>query len=338
MGITMGDACGVGPEILLKAHSSGELPASVVVIGDFEILRHCGELLGYDVRLERTDAPNRCAPHVLNVLDAGILRREDLEIGRVSAPAGAAALRYVEIGTRLALDGTIRALVTLPMNKESTALRFPGFRGHTEVVAEICGTADYAMMLASDRLIATHVSTHVSLREAVRLVKTERVHRVIRLTGEGVRALRDRCRIGVAGLNPHAGEHGLLGSEEREEIEPAIERARSDGMEVSGPVSPDIVFQQAARGRFDAVVCMYHDQGHIPMKLLDFEGGVNVTLGLPIVRTSVDHGTAFDIAYRGVASTMSLVKACAIAEQLSGCRGGSGTATGEGWRRPCRNT
>jgi 4-hydroxythreonine-4-phosphate dehydrogenase len=205
------------------------------------------------------------------------------------------------------------------MNKEATQLSDPVFTGHTELIASLCGVEDATIMLASEQLIVTHVSTHVSLREAIERVKRERVQRIIRMTCEAVARLRVNPRVAVAGLNPHAGESGLFGREEIEEIRPAVEWAQREGLPVEGPLPPDTVFYLAiARKRFDAVVCMYHDQGHIPLKLLDFEGGVNVTLGLPIIRTSVDHGTAFDIAWKGVASTKSLVAALELAAKLAG--------------------
>jgi 4-hydroxythreonine-4-phosphate dehydrogenase len=190
--------------------------------------------------------------------------------------------------------------------------------GHTELIAELCGVKDVTIMLVSDQLIVTHVSTHVSLATAIAQVKQQRISTILRLTVDAVRNLKPHPRIAVAGLNPHAGENGLFGREEIDEIRPAVERARNDGLPVEGPFPADTLFYLAVRRKkFDAVVCMYHDQGHVPLKLLDFEGGVNVALGLPIVRTSVDHGTAFDIAGRGIASTTSLVRALELAVNLS---------------------
>jgi 4-hydroxythreonine-4-phosphate dehydrogenase len=204
------------------------------------------------------------------------------------------------------------------MNKAATQLSDPAFTGHTELIASLCGVRDATIMLVSDRLMVTHVSTHVSLAEAIRRVKRERVQRIIALTCEACAKLRTAPRVAVAGLNPHAGENGLFGREEIEEIQPAVSWAQSRGLPVEGPFPPDTVFHMAAvRGQFDAVVCMYHDQGHVPLKLLDFEGGVNMALGLPIVRTSVDHGTAFDIAWKGVASARSFVAALELAARLA---------------------
>jgi 4-phospho-D-threonate 3-dehydrogenase / 4-phospho-D-erythronate 3-dehydrogenase len=317
-GITMGDSSGVGPEILIKAFRNGELRQPLVVFGDLSILERCNQALGYGVPLRKVTSPAEWMEGPLNVIDLGRMQPADLSIGRISAQSGAAAREYVIAATRSALDRSISAVVTLPMNKEATQLSDPVFTGHTELIASLCGVEDATIMLASEQLIVTHVSTHVSLREAIDRVKRERVQRIIRMTCEAVARLRANPRIAVAGLNPHAGENGLFGREEIEEVRPAVEWAQREGLPVEGPIPPDTVFYFAiARKRFDAVVCMYHDQGHIPLKLLDFEGGVNVTLGLPIIRTSVDHGTAFDIAWQGVASTRSLVAALDLAAKLA---------------------
>jgi 4-hydroxythreonine-4-phosphate dehydrogenase len=319
LAITMGDSSGVGPEIILKAFAQHELPADFIVVGDASILALCNEALGYDVPLQKiSDVAERQAG-VLNVYDLALLTADDLRIGQVSQASGHAALRYVERATRLALAKDVAAVVTLPINKEATRLTTPNFSGHTEYIAELCGTENYTMMLASEQLIVTHVSTHISLRQALAQVTTEKVLNIIRLTHEAVAKLRTRNKIAVAGLNPHAGENGSFGSEDLEFIKPAIEAARAAGIDAHGPFPPDTIFFQTVKGQaYDAVVCMYHDQGHIPMKLLDFEGGINVTLGLPIIRTSVDHGTAFDIAWQGKAFTRSLQEACNLAEKLAG--------------------
>jgi 4-phospho-D-threonate 3-dehydrogenase / 4-phospho-D-erythronate 3-dehydrogenase len=317
-GITMGDSSGVGPEILLKAFRAGELRHNVVAFGDLRILEHSNARLGYGVPLRRSGGPADFREGLLNVVDLGILGPEDLRIGRVSAASGAAAHEYVVAATRAAINREIAAMVTLPMNKEATQLSDPSFTGHTELIASLCGVQDATIMLVSEQLIVTHVTTHTSLREAIERVKKERVARIIDATAKAVAKLKAIPRIAVAGLNPHAGESGLFGREEIEEIQPAVAWAQSQGLPVEGPFPPDTVFYLAVKQkRFDAVVCMYHDQGHIPLKLLDFEGGVNVALGLPIIRTSVDHGTAFDIAWQGVASTRSLVAALDLAARLA---------------------
>ncbi len=315
----MGDSNGVGPEILLKAHAAGEIAVNAVAYGDMEALRYYNELLGYGVSLRPIYSPAEHEAGPLNVIDAGLLRREEITPGELSGASGGAAREYVVAATKAALAGEIAAIVTLPMNKEATRRTDAAFTGHTELIGALCGVKDVTIMLVSDQLIVTHVTTHVSLREAIAKAKKERICAILKLTSEAVLRLKPEARIAVAGLNPHAGEHGLFGNEEIEEIGPAVEWARRQGMPVEGPFAPDTVFYMAVRKKkFDAVVCMYHDQGHVPLKLLDFEGGVNVTLGLPIIRTSVDHGTAFDIAGKGVASTVSLVRAVGLAVRLAG--------------------
>ena len=315
--VTMGDSSGVGPEIILHAFIDGDLPQNFVVVGDFHILDVCNRMLKYHAPLNRITEVAEAIPGNINVIDLGLLSEDDLKIGRISEKSGHAALKYVEYATRLAIAGKVSAVVTLPINKEATRLSEPDFTGHTEFIASLCGRTKYTLMLASDQLIVTHVSTHVSVREAIDRVQKQRVLDVIRLTHEVLPKLRPASRIAVAGLNPHAGEGGAFGREDIEEIKPAVDTARSNGIDVVGPLPPDTVFLDVLKGRYDAVVCMYHDQGHIPMKVLDFEGGINVTLGLPIVRTSVDHGTAFDIAYRGIAFTGSLRDACKLALKLA---------------------
>lgn len=306
IGITMGDSSGVGPEILLKAAASGELDAQYVVYGDRAVIEECSARLGMP------------PPSGVNVLDHGLMTVADLTPGRINAKSGAAARAYVVSAARAALAGEIAAMVTLPMNKEATQLTDPAFTGHTELIGEVCGVTDVTIMLASPQLIVTHVSTHCSLREAIERCRKPRILKIIELTCEAVLRLNPQARVAVAGLNPHAGENGLFGREEIDEIRPAVEAAQARGLPVEGPIPPDTLFYMAVRKKkFDAVVCMYHDQGHIPSKLLDFEGGVNIALGLPIIRTSVDHGTAFDIAWKGIASTQSLVQAFQFARRLA---------------------
>ncbi len=319
--ITMGDASGVGPEIVLRRFAAGAWPDDVVVYGDAAILAHGAELLGLDVDVRD-----------MGLVDLGRLRASDHRPGRLDARSGAAARQYVVAATTDALAGKVRAVVTMPMNKEATQLSDPDFVGHTELIAGLCQVSRYSMMLTAGDLAVTHVSTHVSLRDAIDRVRTPRVREVIGLTHDTLARFMARPRIAVCGLNPHAGEHGLFGNEDAEHIVPAIEAAVADGLDVSGPHPADTVFHQAVhRQRYDAIVCMYHDQGHTPMKLLAFERGVNVTIGLPIVRTSVDHGTAFDIAWTGVAFTESLDHALAWARKLT-APGAAATAPGIGWR------
>ncbi len=322
--ITMGDASGVGPEIVLLAASDGALlGGDVVVFGDAAILRAGQGLLGVDVRMQVVETPVQASAGVLNVIDLAKLTASDHRPGVLDAAAGAAARAYVVAATDAALAGDVAAIVTMPMNKEATQLSDPTFVGHTELVAQRCGADSVTMMLTARHdlgsLAVTHVSTHCSLREAIDRVRTDRVIDVIRLTHEALARFLPSPRIAVCGLNPHAGEHGLFGTEDIEHIAPAIAVAQADGIDATGPHPADTVFFQAVhRFRYDAIVVMYHDQGHAPMKLLAFDTGVNVTLGLPIIRTSVDHGTAFDIAWTGQAFTDSLTHALADAERLAG--------------------
>jgi 4-phospho-D-threonate 3-dehydrogenase / 4-phospho-D-erythronate 3-dehydrogenase len=317
IGVTMGDGNGVGPEIVLRAALDGNLGKGYLVYGDYDVLEYCRDSLGMNVDVRKSNGAADLEPGAVNVLDASILSRSSIDPGTVSAPVGAAAVSYVEQATRDALAHRIDGIVTLPLNKEAARFEHHDFTGHTEFIADICGADSVTMMLASENLVVTHVSTHVSLATAISLVRKKRILDVIRLTDGAAGRLRSSVQIAVAGLNPHAGEGGAFGREELDEIIPAIEDAKSEGIDVTGPEPPDTVFYGAARrGRFDAVVCMYHDQGHIAMKTLDFDGAVNVTLGLPIVRTSVDHGTAYDIAYTGKASTRSFELACEMAMRL----------------------
>jgi 4-phospho-D-threonate 3-dehydrogenase / 4-phospho-D-erythronate 3-dehydrogenase len=321
MAITMGDASGVGPEIVLRRAAAGQLDDDVVVYGDAAVLRAGAELLGLGVDVHVIDDPGDRRSGSLNVVDAGLLQAADLTPGRLSAAAGGAARAYVLAATADALRGRVAGLVTMPMNKEATQQTDPTFVGHTELIAGACGVTRYSMMLAAGDLAVTHVSTHVSLRDAIQRVTVQRVGDVIALTDSTLRSFVERPRIAVCGLNPHAGEHGLFGDEDALYIQPAIAAAQAAGIDASGPHPADTVFHQAVHNkRYDAIVCMYHDQGHTPMKLLAFESGVNITIGLPIVRTSVDHGTAFDIAWQGVAFTESLAHALHWARRLASSR------------------
>ena len=309
LAITMGDASGVGPEIVLRCFEAGGLgDGDFVVYGDDSILRHGAELLGLAIDWDR-----------LPVVDLGLLSAGDHRPGVLDAASGAAARAYVERATLDALAGNVAGIVTMPTNKEATQLTDPTFVGHTEFIAALCGAQKVTMMLTNGPLAVTHVSTHCSLSEAIRRVRADRVLDVIHLTNDVLRRFLDRPRIAVCGVNPHAGEHGLFGNEDIEHVAPAIQAAAADGVDATGPHPADTVFYQAVhRHRYDAIVCMYHDQGHAPMKLLAFDSAVNVTLGLPIVRTSVDHGTAFDIAWTGQAFTDSVQHAVDYARKLCG--------------------
>jgi 4-hydroxythreonine-4-phosphate dehydrogenase len=253
--------------------------------------------------------------------DTGALANYDqFEFGRLDARCGAAAVEYVRIATQLCLAGTADAMVTAPLNKEAVTLNGIGFSGHTEFIAELCGSSESRMLLASEKLATVHVTTHVPLRRAC-VLEPERILRTIELGNEAMKLLGiEEPRIAVCGLNPHAGEHGLFGEEDERFIAPAIASARETGIRCSGPHAGDTVFLQASRGAFDLVVAMYHDQGHIPMKLIDFEGTVNISLGIPIIRTSVDHGTAFDIAGQNLADARSMKQAMRLAARMAQTR------------------
>ncbi len=322
--ITMGDASGVGPEIVLLRAAGGDLLAGdVVVYGDASILSEGQRRIGVEVPLRIVSDPADARPGAVNVRDLGLLAAADHRPGQLDAAAGSAARAYVAAATDAALTGDVAAIVTMPMNKEATQLTDPDFVGHTEFIARRCDARNVAMMLTAEHehgsLAVTHVSTHCSLRDAIDRVRADRVLDVIRLTHDALQRFVAAPRVAVCGLNPHAGEHGLFGSEDADHIAPAIAAAVSAGIDASGPHPADTVFFQAVhQHRYDAIVVMYHDQGHAPMKLLAFDTGVNVTLGLPIVRTSVDHGTAFDIAWTGQAFTDSLTHALATARRLTG--------------------
>ena len=317
-GVTVGDSSGIGPEVLLKAFKEGRIHVPVVAYGDLAALAYYNSLLNYEVPLRTIRHVDEFAPGSLNIINHARITDSQITPGLLNAASGSAAREYVISASRAALAGEIAAMVTLPMNKEATQMTAPDFVGHTELIGSVCGVEDVTIMLVSDALIVTHVTTHCSLAEAIHRTKQPRIRTILSLTCAAVAKLIPNPRIAVAGLNPHAGEHGLFGREEIEEISPAVEWAKSQGMPVDGPFPPDTLFYLAVRKkRYDAIVCMYHDQGHIPLKLLDFEGGVNVALGLPIIRTSVDHGTAFDIAGKGVAGAGSFEKALELAVRLA---------------------
>jgi 4-hydroxythreonine-4-phosphate dehydrogenase len=312
--LTMGDPSGIGPEIIVKLAGDPLRPqADLLVVGDVGVLRRTAEQLAIPLWITAATHASEAIgrePSVLTVLQPGPDLPLDLPIGRVDARSGAAAYAYVQTAIDLALAGEVRAIVTAPLNKEAMAAAGVGYPGHTEILADRCGVADFAMMLANDELRVLLVSIHLSLSDAIAAVTPASELRAIRLAHEaGLAFGLERPRVAVAGLNPHAGENGLFGCEDLEIIAPAIEAARSEGIDASGPWPGDTVFMRARRGEFDVVVAQYHDQGLIPVKYLGVENGVNVTVGLPFVRTSVDHGTAFDIAGQGVADAASLAYA-----------------------------
>jgi 4-hydroxythreonine-4-phosphate dehydrogenase len=322
LAVTLGDPAGIGPEIAVKALRRPEASAGarLLLIGDARIVqRAAGWVGGPPPALDIVQQPSagRYEPGTITLLDLANAPPADCPIGRVSAPAGRAAVSYVFRACDLALAGAVDAVVTGPLNKAAINLAGYHYAGHTELLAERTGAKKVSMLLVGPSLRVVHVSTHVPLEEAIRRATAARVGEVIDLAFHSCRALGiEHPRIAVAGLNPHAGEGGLFGDQEAREIAPACRAARGRGLNVSDPQPPDTVFLRATQGAYDIVVAMYHDQGHIPMKLLAFDDGVNVSIGLPIIRTSVDHGTAFDIAGTGQARETSLLAAIEVARQM----------------------
>ena len=335
IGITMGDPASIGPEITILALSDPAVyeACSPIVIGDAAVMDMALDDVGMrgQITIHAVSDVSEAlfTPGMIDVYDMQKVDAAKLERGKVSAMAGEAAFAYVVKVIELAMEGQIDATVTNALNKEAINLAGHHYSGHTEIYADYTHTKHYTMMLAHENLRVVHVSTHVSLREACDRVKKDRVLECIRLADDACRQLGiAEPKIGVAGLNPHSGENGLFGREEIDEIIPAIEAARAEGFNVDGPVPPDTVFSKARGGWYDIVVAMYHDQGHIPLKLVGFVynqalgrwdavAGVNITLGLPIIRVSVDHGTAFDQVGTGKASPLSLVNSIRIADQMA---------------------
>jgi 4-hydroxythreonine-4-phosphate dehydrogenase len=315
----MGDPAGIGPEIIAKLFAEG-VPAACIVVGDAASMRRGVAAAGVSLTVRHLDCVSqaRCAPGVIEVLQAGEAPGP-VPYGTVDARAGAAAHAAIQRAIDGALDGSLRAIVTAPIHKE--ALRAAGVSqpGHTEMLAERAGVTDFAMMLANDELRVLLVSIHVALSEAIRRVTPETELRAIRLADQATRRFGiERPRVAVAGLNPHAGEGGLFGREDVDVIAPAVAQAQAEGIDASGPWPGDTVFMRARHGEFDVVVAQYHDQGLIPVKYLGVDQGVNITVGLPFVRTSVDHGTAFDIAGTGKADPSSLRQALRQALAMTG--------------------
>ena len=322
IGVTMGDPSGIGPEIILKSFSDTEISNSrIVVIGDFNIMKSAYDMLMISsFRLTRIKQMQDCTfgNTILNILDLDLMETGQLKTGKMNAVSGAAAFESLKKAIELAKNKDIDAIATAPLNKEAIHLAGHHYAGHTEILAELTNTDDYAMLLYDKKLSVIHVSTHISLLEAVCGLKRERIEKVIQLADYSMKRLLGRSpAIAVAGLNPHAGENGLFGDEEIREIIPAIKNMKAKGFNVEGPVPPDTVFLKAVNGMYDVVVAMYHDQGHIPLKLLGFSTGVNITVGLPFIRTSVDHGTAFEIAWSGRAGEESMVQAIKLAVKLA---------------------
>ncbi len=321
IGLTMGDPAGVGPEVVVKALHKRPPPVCAIVIGSAERLREAARRARIDVTVTEVQRPDQAPPgsRVIHCLDPGV-PTGDIPFGQVCAGGGEAAFRYLETASRLAMAGDLQAIVTAPLNKEALHAAGHIFPGHTEMLAHFSGTPEVSMMLMAPRLRVIHVTTHIGLRHAIERSEPGLVERTIRRGHEALlHAGIARPRIAVCGINPHAGENGLFGEgEEAQKIEPAVARCRAAGIDVHGPLPADTLFFLARRGDYDLVVAMYHDQGHGPVKVLGLEAGVNITVGLPFVRTSVDHGTAFDIAGKGIADEQSLLEAIDQALQMIG--------------------
>jgi 4-hydroxythreonine-4-phosphate dehydrogenase len=320
--ITMGDASGIGPEVIMKALAHPEVQAMCrpLVIGDAERLRVAGGIVGSKLTVHAVEAPAQA------VYEPGTVECIDLRLippghpfGKVSPVSGEAAFRYIERAVEVVQAGDAAAICTAPLSKEALHAAGHKYPGHTELLAELTGTPEVSMMLVSPKLRVIHVTTHIGLIDAIERIEPGLVERVIgRAHATLVKAGIADPRIGVCGINPHAGENGLFGrGEEAEKIAPAVEACRAKGWRVEGPLPADTLFFLAGRGDYDMVVAMYHDQGHGPIKVLGLESGVNITVGLPVIRTSVDHGTAFDIAGKGIADEGSMVEALRQAVELA---------------------
>lgn len=320
--ITMGDAAGVGPEIIIKSLQDENLydQCRPMVVGDAKILNRARQLLNSKLNVRPINAIEDAEFQfgTVDCFDLDLLP-EDLPFGKISKEAGNAAFQFLKKSIELANERKIDAICTAPLNKEALHDAGHMYPGHTEILAELTNTKTYAMLLSAPNLKVIHATTHVGLIEAIKQITPERVYNVIQLADETLRrAGNKQPKIAVCGINPHAGENGLFGNgEEEEKIIPAVEEAQSEGIDVVGPLPADTLFFRAARGDFDIVVAMYHDQGHGPIKVLGLEAGVNITAGLPIIRTSVDHGTAFDIAGKGIVDESSLKEAIRQAIELA---------------------
>lgn len=316
--ITMGEPWGIGPEVIVRALQSGKISRSIVpvVIGNVHVMWETVRMTGLPVRVRKITDLSNPAPEqgLINVLDI----RSDLALTKgPSESSGIAVVKYIEKAVELALDKQVSAIVTGPISKESLKLAGAQWPGHTEMLAEFTRTKEYAMMFAGRKLKVMLCTIHIPLKDVPKKITERLVLRTIRLARTGIKMLGTRePRIAVAGLNPHAGEAGIMGQEETNALIPAIEKSRQEGIDATGPYPPDVIFHKALKKEFDMIVCMYHDQGLIPFKMLEFEKGVNVTVGLPFIRTSPDHGTAFDIAWQNKADPSSMIEAIKLAGRM----------------------
>jgi 4-hydroxythreonine-4-phosphate dehydrogenase len=325
LGLTLGDPAGIGPEICLRALREPAVRkiCTPVLFGDATVLKRVAQAIGIPSAKcltvsvsELAKIPRICQPLIV---DCAAIDAAKIKPGKISAACGRASYRYIERAIQAALAGKIDGVVTAPIHKESLNLSGVKYPGHTEIFTALTQAKRSCMMLYSDKLTVSMVTTHIGYHKVPGKLSVERVLNVIELTAQAMKQiLRREPRLGVCGLNPHAGEHGLFGNREEERfVAPAVKQARKNGIDVSGPLVPDAAFTAGQRKKFDAIVTLYHDQGHIPFKMLAFDTGVNLTLGLPIIRTSVDHGTAFDIAWQGNADPTSLISAIKVAAKLA---------------------
>lgn len=319
LAITMGDPGGVGPEIIVRALYCAEIRnyCNPVVIGDHIVMEEAIKLLKLPVKLRLIKSPDesRHATGLIELIDIGMVKK--FEKGKPTAKGGKACVSYIKKAVELTLNKKVDGIVTAPISKE--ALKMAGFKwpGHTELLAELTGTKDYAMMLIGGPLRVILVTIHTSIKGVPTMITKKNVLKTICLAKKACDMMGlKNPRIAVAGLNPHAGESGIFGDEEIKKIIPAVEEAKKEGIPVLGPYPPDTIFHKAYKGEIDIIVCMYHDQGLIPLKMIAFEEGVNITVGLPIIRTSPDHGTAYDIAWKGIANPSSMLEAIKMAAKL----------------------
>ncbi len=317
--ITMGEPGGIGPEIIVKALFCAEIRnfCTPIVIGDIDTIKKAVRLTGLSLKVTPLSKLSDSKPKAGKIEVLGIKSSHSFKKCAPSSGAGRAVVSYVKKAVELALKKDVHAIVTAPVSKESLKLAGCSWHGHTELLAELTRTKDFSMMFAGEKLKIILATIHVPLKDVPRLLNKKLVLKTIMNAKNGMDMLGiKKPRIAVAGLNPHAGEAGIFGNEEKKLIIPAVKEARKKGIKVSGPYPPDVVFHKAYKGDFDIVVCMYHDQGLIPFKMLGFEKGVNVTVGLPIIRTSPDHGTAFDIAWKNKANPSSMLEAIKLASRL----------------------
>ena len=321
--VPIGDPAGIGPEIVAKAMSSNEISdvAECIVVGDKRIMERAvrfAEVETLKIRSVTNPEEGDCRPGVMNLIDLSNLGPNEYETGTVNGKCGRAAYEYIEKSVKLALDGRVDAVATTPINKESLKAGGINYIGHTEIFGALTETKDPLTMFETRGLRIFFLTRHVSLREMLEMIKKERIIEYVKRCTKALKQLGvENGTMAVAGLNPHSGEHGLFGWEEEEEIVPAIEELKAEGYDVEGPVGADSVFHQAAEGKYNSVLSLYHDQGHIAAKTLDFHRTIAVTCGMPILRTSVDHGTAFDIAGTGKASEVSMIEAIKVAARYA---------------------